>query len=70
MGTLRVRLPVPGDVEIDGQKFGQRANFMEQLVAGTHTIRITKDGHETISRTVDIKAGETVTLTLELRPRP
>ena len=68
-GTLRIRLSPPGILEVDGRTIGEKSAHQMALPEGTHIIVVRKDGYSTETRPVDIKAGETVTLTITLQPR-
>lgn len=54
-------------IEIDGQ--GNQfptPHTTPGLAAGSHTIRVSKAGYETVTRVVDVPAGQTATLNLQL----
>ena len=59
--------PQGAAIEIDGQQ-AQFAtpHTAANLAAGAHTIRLSKPGYETLTRAVQIQAGQTVSLSLPL----
>jgi len=66
-GVLRVRISAPAILYIDGVEKGERVSFNEPIAPGRHEVRAdTKDGTKTAKQTVNVVAGETVTITLTL----
>ena len=60
-----------GTVTLDGQPIGNTPKANLTVSAGTHTIRVTRDGFEPVERTVRVGPGETVRVTdIVLTPRP
>ena len=49
---------------------GEKAGLNEQLVPGTHQLRVAKDGFITKDTTFTVTAGETTRLSIRLEPRP
>lgn len=49
--------PSNADVYIDGRTIGTRTSTKQTVVAGTHTIKMTKNGYQSWNRTLDIAAG-------------
>jgi hypothetical protein len=70
-GRLFVNASPWGQLFVDGQLVGNTPKANLSVSAGTHTIRVARDGFEPIERTIRVGAGETVRLTdLVLTPRP
>ena len=70
-GRLFVNASPWGQVLVDGQPVGNTPRANLQVSAGSHTIRVVRDGFEPFERTVQVGAGETVRLTdIVLTPRP
>lgn len=65
--------PAQAQVELDGKLLeGSSPYRLEALAAGPHALALRLDGYEPLVRTVELKAGETLNMTLELKavPRP
>ena len=59
-GLLQISsIPTGADVEIDGNSGGffGRTNTSKVLSSGEHTIKLTKEGYDSWSRTIDISEG-------------
>ena len=59
-GLLQIySTPTGADVEVDGNPSSwlQRTNTSKTLTAGEHTIKLTKEGYDTWSRTINITEG-------------
>lgn len=58
-GLLQISsIPTGAAVEIDGESpWLQRTNTSKVLSSGTHTIKLSKDGYDTWSKTIDIREG-------------
>jgi len=50
-------IPNGGDVFVDGTNTGNRTASKHTVVAGVHTVKMTKSGYEDWSRTLDLAAG-------------
>jgi serine/threonine-protein kinase len=68
--VLLLRLPIPGNVLVDGVDRGQKANWRESIRPGQHSIRIARDGYAPIDTNITFVAGDTVRVTLTLVARP
>lgn len=70
-GSLAIRVvPVNAEIFIDGQRWrigNALAPVSIRLSAGRHTVKVVKDGYESYSGDVDIRAGETETLNVSLK---
>ncbi|MFI5280901.1 MAG: PEGA domain-containing protein, partial [Gemmatimonadales bacterium] len=62
-GRLFVNATPWGLVYVDGQSVGNTPRADIQLPAGTHRLRIVREGYDTFDRTITVGAGETVRLT-------
>ena len=72
LGTLQVEVSVPGaELSLDGRParpLHAGSNY-RGLEPGTHTIRLLKEGYETVVRSVELKKGEMVHLgVIDLKP--
>lgn len=64
-------LPTSAQVELDGSPLeGSSPYRLEALAAGPHALAVRLDGYEPLVRTIELKAGETLNMTLELKPVP
>lgn len=62
-GTLFVNSTPWGQLYIDGQLIGNTPRANVPLAAGSHAIRVVREGFEPFERTISIAPGETVRLT-------
>jgi len=62
-GQLAVNSSPWGQVLVDGQLIGNTPQPNVTLPAGSHTVRIERDGFEPFEQQVRIRSGETVRLT-------
>jgi serine/threonine-protein kinase len=69
LATLRLILNPPASVSIDGGDKGLLSRVQEELVPGTHTLRITKEGWVTKDTVVTVSAGQTATVRIQLSER-
>ena len=70
LATLQLIIRPPGTLFIDNANKGQQSRVAEQLVPGTHTIRVERDGWVTKDTLVNLAAGQILRVTLELTQRP
>jgi hypothetical protein len=70
LATLRLLIQPPATVYVDGASKGQQSRLQEELLPGTHTVRIERDGFVTKDTVVTMLAGATATIRLQLTPRP
>jgi hypothetical protein len=49
--------PSGADVYVDGAAIGSRTATKQTVVAGTHTVKMTKNGYQDWARTLDLSAG-------------
>ncbi len=65
-GSLRLAsMPAGATIMIDGTSIGITP-LVHELAAGSHDVTFVLDGHDVESRTVNIRAGETATLEVQL----
>jgi serine/threonine-protein kinase len=62
-GKLTVNASPWGQVFVDDRFIGNTPRANIELPAGTHTLRVSRQGFESVTRSVTIKAGETVRIT-------
>jgi len=68
-GTIQIQTNVTGvDVGIDGRMARPLRQPYLGLEAGTHVIRVSKDGYEQAEQKVELKKGEIRQLAFELKP--
>ncbi len=61
-GSLDVNTsPLGADIYIDGVHYGQTPNFINDIIIGTHELKIVKTAYKTITKNIVIKEGETLT---------
>ncbi len=58
--------PSGANITIDGKNFGTSPNYIDTLLVGNHTIKITLDGYNEITRNITIKKGEEIKLAEKL----
>ena len=59
--------PALADIYIDGQKVGQTPFLASNLLVGSHSIKITRNGYDDYNGTLNIKEGENVSFTASLK---
>jgi len=77
--TIRLQAPTPilgeadinsspamADIYIDGKKVGQTPQLIEQLLIGQHQVRISKQGYQDYSATLNVKENEPAILSATL----
>jgi len=69
LATLRLIITPPGAVYIDGASKGQQSRVQEELVPGTHTLRVEKDGWVAKDTVVTVGVGQTATIRIQLTER-
>lgn len=69
-GDLRITSsPSGATVLLDGREIGTTPLAVDGLVAGRHTIRLSKSGFETVSRRVTVRPSTVVEAAVDLQPR-
>ena len=59
--------PALADIYIDGQKVGQTPFLASNLLVGSHSIKITRNGYADYNGTLNIKEGEKASFTASLK---
>lgn len=54
--------PILADIYIDGKHYGQTPNYIDDIIIGTHTLKIEKKDYTTITKIINIEEGKTLTL--------
>jgi hypothetical protein len=70
LATMRLIVNPPATLFIDNVSKGQQSRYSEQLIPGTHTVRVERDGWITKDTTVTISAGQPATIRINLTERP
>ena len=65
-GILRIELEPAAEISIDGQPVGTHARHDALLEQGTHTVTLHFPGRTPFDRKVELRAGESVRLALQL----
>ena len=59
--------PMSAEIYIDGKHYGQTPNFINDVLIGTHELKLEKSGCATLTKTITIKEGETLTVNEKLQ---
>ena len=66
-GSLDVNTsPMDAEIYIDGKHYGQTPNYINEILIGTHELKLEKQGCTTITKSITIKEGETLTVNEKL----
>jgi hypothetical protein len=60
--------PTGGSVTVDGQSYGRTPLTLRDLTPGSHTVVVTMAGRQSVTRTVDLRAGGTHDVVATLDP--
>ncbi len=67
-GSLDVNTsPMSAEIYIDGKHYGQTPNFINDVLIGTHELKLEKSGCAPITKTITIKENETLTINEKLQ---
>jgi hypothetical protein len=73
-GSLSIRVqPVDAEILIDGERWtgpATQERLVVQLSGGRHRVEVRREGHESYSSDVNVRAGEAATLNISLPRRP
>lgn len=69
LATLRLILAPPAMISIDGVSKGQQSRLIEEVVPGTHTLRIERDGWAAKDTVITLSGGQTATIKIQLTER-
>jgi len=70
LATLRLILVPPSTISIDGVSKGQQSRVIEEVVPGTHTLRVDRDGWVSKDTVITLSGGQTATIKIQLVERP
>ncbi len=59
--------PMSAEIYIDGKHYGQTPNYINEILIGTHTLKLEKQGCASITKTITIKENETLTVNEKLQ---
>ncbi len=67
-GSLDVNTsPMSAEIYIDGKHYGQTPNYINEILIGSHTLKLEKSGCAPITKTITIKENETLTINEKLQ---
>ena len=67
-GSLDVNSsPMSAEIYIDGKHYGQTPNCINEILIGTHELKLEKSGCATLTKTITIKENETLTINEKLQ---
>lgn len=59
VGQLSVETtPLEATVTVDGKNYGKTPLIIDQLIIGSHTVQVSKDGYQTSTETVTVEKGQ------------
>ena len=59
--------PMEANIYIDGKSYGTTPNYINEIIIGTHELKLEKQGCTTITKTISIKEGETLSVNEKLQ---
>ena len=59
--------PMSAEIYIDGKHYGQTPNYINEIIIGTHELKLEKSGCATLTKTITIKENETLTINEKLQ---
>lgn len=59
--------PMGATIYIDGKNYGETPNYINEIIIGTHELKLTKQGCTTVTKTIIIKEGETLNVNEKLQ---
>ncbi|NOY92817.1 MAG: PEGA domain-containing protein [Deltaproteobacteria bacterium] len=66
LGTLRVLSSADARVSLDGRELGRGADVSATASGGAHVLVVSAPGHHSVRRDVELRAGETLRIEVEL----
>ena len=67
-GTIDIdSSPMGATIYIDGKHYGETPNYISDILIGEHELKLTKQGCAPITKTINIKEGETLTINEKLQ---
>lgn len=58
--------PMEANIYIDGKSYGTTPNYVNEILIGTHELKLEKQGCAPITKTINVKEGETLTINEKL----
>ena len=58
--------PMEANIYIDGKNYGTTPNYINEIIIGTHELKLEKQGCTTITKSITIKEGETLSVNEKL----
>ncbi|MBQ8760734.1 MAG: PEGA domain-containing protein [Bacteroidales bacterium] len=59
--------PMGATIYIDGKHYGETPNYINEIIIGTHELKLEKQGCASITKTITIKEGETLNINEKLQ---
>ena len=59
--------PMEANIYIDGKSYGTTPNYINEIIIGTHELKLEKQGCTTITKSITIKEGETLSVNEKLQ---
>ncbi len=59
--------PMEANIYIDGKSYGTTPNYINEILIGTHELKLTKQGCAPITKTINVKEGETLMVNEKLQ---
>ncbi len=59
--------PMEANIYIDGKSYGTTPNYINEIIIGTHELKLEKQGCTTITKTINVKEGETLIVNEKLQ---
>ena len=67
-GSLEINTsPMNANIYIDGKHYGETPNYINEIIIGSHELKLTKQGCSEIKKTITIKEGETLSVNEKLQ---
>ena len=67
-GSLEINSsPMNANIYIDGKHYGETPNYINEIIIGSHELKLTKQGCSEIKKTITIKEGETLSVNEKLQ---
>ena len=67
-GSLEINSsPMNANIYIDGKHYGETPNYINEIIIGSHELKLTKQGCSEIKKAITIKEGETLSVNEKLQ---
>lgn len=70
LALLRIIISPPATLIVDDQNKGQQSRFSEELIPGTHKLRIERNGYIPKDTLVTLSSGQNTPIRIQLAERP